>query len=213
LALIEVGKAPMRWTAPLIALALLLSACAAPVPPKPAMAPFGVNGDFGYSERDLGQGQSGEKIEVTYRGSVVKVDSRNPRDDFRNKIELDKAYDLALWRAAEIAADRHKAGLKVENDSKNSDVEIQRRSYYEPSPFYDPFFDPYDDPFWPPYGRLNGPDFGPMYHFREVQTATSRAEAKLTVTLYDAFDPKVDGMQATDATLAQLKAKRGGEMY
>jgi hypothetical protein len=199
----------MRWTAPLIASALLLCACATPEPPKPAMAPFGINGDFGYLERDLAP----DRIEVTYRGASVKVDARNPRDDFRNKIELDKAYDLALWRAAEIAADRHKAGLKVEKDSKNSDVDLQRHTYYRPSPFYDPFFDPYDDPFWPPYSRLNGPDYGPMYRFQEVRTATSRAEAKLTVTLYDAFDPNVDGMQATDSTLARLKAARGGEMY
>jgi hypothetical protein len=204
----------MRWPAPLIALALLLSACAAPAPPKPAMAPFGINGDFGYSERDLGTDRQGaQKIEVTYRGAVVKVDARNPRDDFRNRIELAKAYDLALWRAAQIAAERHKAGLKVENDSKNSDVEVQRRSYYRPDPFYDPYFDPYDDPFWPPFRRLNGPDFGPMYRFEEVRTATSRAEAKLTITLYDTFDPKVDEMLPTDATLARLQAKRGGEMY
>jgi hypothetical protein len=200
----------MRWIPLLpIALVLLLGACATPEPPKPAMAPLGVNGDFGYTERDLGD----DKIEVTYRGETVKVDPRNPHDDFRNRIELDKAYDLALWRAAEIAADRHKAGLKVETDSKNSDVEVQRRTYYRPDPFYDPFFDPYDDPFWPPFRRLNGPDFGPMYRFQDVRTATSRAEVTVTVRLYDAFDPKVDGMLATDATLARLKALRGGEMY
>src|SRR6185369_8312598 len=122
----------MRWAAPfLILMALLLSACATPAPPKPAMAPFGLNGDFGYSERDLGIGKDGaQKIEVTYRGAVVKVDPSNPREDFRNKIELDKAYDLALWRAAQIASERHKAAIKVDHDSKNSDVEIQRRSYY-----------------------------------------------------------------------------------
>jgi hypothetical protein len=206
--------APMRWTATLLALALLLPACATPTPSKPAMAPFGVNGDFGYLERDLGPDKNGaQEIEVTYRGAVVKVDSRNPRDDFRNRIELDKAYDLALWRAAQIAAARHKSGLTVDHDSKNSDVEVQRRSYYEPDPSYDPFFDPYDDPFWPPYNRLNGPDYGPMYHFHEVRTATSRAEAKLTVTLYDAFDSKVEGMLETDATLSAMQAKRGAEMY
>lgn len=204
----------MRWTVSLFALPLLLAACAAPEPPKPAMAPLGVNGAFGYTERDLGPDAAGHsKIEVTYRGDRVKVDPRNPRDDFRNKIELDKAYDLALWRAAEIASERHKAGLKVESDSKNSDVEVQRHTYYRPSPFYDPYFDPYDDPFWPPYHRPGGPDFGPMYRFEEIPSATSRAEAKLTVTLYDTVDPKVDGMVATDATLAQLKAKRGAEMY
>ena len=201
------------WTAPVTVLALLLSACATPAPPKPAMAPFGVNGAFGYSERDLGPIQGAEKIEVTYRGNTVRVDPRNPRDDFRNKVELDKAYDLALWRAAQIAAARHKAGLRVENDSKNSDVEVTHRTYYRPDPFYDPYFSPYDDPFWPPYNRLNGPDYGPMYRFEDVPSATSRAEAKLTVTLYDAFDPKVDGMLATDSTLTQLQAKRGAEMY
>ena len=204
----------MRWLVLLAAIALLLSACEAPVPPKPAMAPLGRNGDFGYSERDLGIGKDGvQKIEVTYRGSVVKVDPTNPRGDFRNKIELDKAYDLALWRAAQIATERHMAGMKVDHDSKNSDVQVRRRTYYRPDPYYDPFFDPYDDPFWPPYGRLNGPDFGPMYRFEAVRTATSRAEATLTVTLYDAFDPKADDMMATDATLARLQAARGGEMY
>jgi hypothetical protein len=204
----------MRRTAPFIALALLLGACATPAPPKPAMAPLGVNGDFGYSERNLGSDAEGHaKIEVSYRGKTVKVDPHNPRDDFRNKVELDKAYDLALWRAAEIATARHKAGLKVESDTKNSDVEVRHRTYYRPDPFYDPFFNPYDDPFWPPFHRLNGPDFGPMYRFEDIPTATSRAEAKLTVTLYDAFDPRVDGMLATDATLAQMKAKRGREMY
>jgi hypothetical protein len=200
----------MRWTLLLpIALSFLLGACATPVPPKPAMAPFGVNGDFGYSERDLGA----DKVAVTYRGEIVKIDARNPRDDFRNKIELDKAYDLALWRAAQIADGRHKAGLKVETDSKNSDVDVQRRTLYRPDPFYDPYFDPYDDPFWPPFHRLNGPDFGPMYRFEEARTATSRAEVTVTVRLYDAFDPTADGMLATDATLSRLSAARSGEMY
>ena len=202
--------APTRWTRFLpIALALVLSACVTPAPPKPAMAPFGVNGEFGYSERDLG----GDKIEVTYRGASVKVAAQNPRDDFRNRLELDKAYDMALWRAAEIATERHKTGLRVESDSKNSDVDVHRHTYYRPDPFSDPFFDPYDDPYWPPFHRLNGPDFGPMYRFQDVQTATSRAEVKVTVRLYDAFDPNVDDMLATDATLARLKAARSGEMY
>jgi hypothetical protein len=202
--------APTRWTPLLpILLALLLAACVTPEPPKPAMAPFGVNGDFGYVQRDLGD----DKIEVTYRGASVKVAAQNPRDDFRNRIEIDKAYDLALWRAAEIATERHKAGMRVENDSKNSDVDVQRHTYYRPDPFSDPFFDPYDDPYWPPFHRLNGPDFGPMYRFEEVQTARSRAEVMVTVRLYDTFDLKVDGMLATDATLARLQAARGGETY
>jgi hypothetical protein len=190
-------------------IALLGAACATPELPKPAMAPFGANGAFGYAARDLGP----DKIEVTYRGAPVKVAAENPRDDPRNTVELSKAYDLALWRAAEIAAERHKDGLLIETDSKNSDVEVRRHSYYRPDPFTDPYFGPYDDPFWPPFHRPNGPDFGPMYRFQEVRTATSRAEAKLTVRLYDAFDPRVDGMAATDATLARLQASRAGEMY
>jgi hypothetical protein len=193
-------------------LLISLAACAAPAPPRPAMVPFGTGGDFGYSSRDVAP----DRIEVTYRGDTVRVSVSNPRDDGRTQSELDKAHDLALWRAAQIANERGKAGLKIESENRDSDVEVQRRSYYRPSPFYDPFLDPYDDPFWPRRGYYHRRPFWHddwPYSYQQVRTATARAEITLTVTLYQSYDPKVEGMLSTAETLAKLQAARSGAVY
>jgi hypothetical protein len=192
-------------------LLISLAACTTLGPPKPAMVALGTSGDFGYSSRDLGS----DRIEVTYRGDEVRVSASNPRDDSRTKAEQDKAHDLALWRAAQIAQERGKAGLKVENESKDSDIEVQRRSYYRPSPFYDPFWDPYDDPFWPRHGFYRRPflyDDWP-YAYQQVRSATARAEIKLTVQLYPEYDPEVEGMLSTAETISKLQAARSGAVY
>ena len=189
----------------LIPIFLALAACT--TPPRPAMVPLGSSGDFGYSARDLGP----DRIEVSYRGDAVAVSPYRPREDGRAKAELDLAHDLALWRAAQIALDRGKAGLKIEFENRDSDVVVQQRTYYRADPFYDPFFDPYDDPFWPTTCRYCGP--GPMYHFDRVRTATARAVVRLTVTLSQSFDPTADGMVSAAETLARLKAAHSGAVY
>jgi len=191
----------------LISLLLALGACAA-APPKPAMVPLGSSGDFGYSAKDLGP----DRIAVTYRGDAVTVSVANPRDDSRTQAEVDKAHDLALWRAAQIANERGMAGLKIENENRNSDIEVQRRSYYRPSPFYDPFWDPYDDPFWPHYRRPYFYSDWP-YSYQQVRSATARAETTLTVTLYRSYDPNVAGMLSTAETITKLKVVRSGAVY
>jgi hypothetical protein len=190
-------------------LLLSLGACITPAPPKPAMVALGTNGDFGFSSKDLGP----DRIEVIYRGDAVTVSASNPRDDARTRMELDKAHDLALWRAAQIAEERGLAGLKIENEKRDSDVEVQRRSYYRPSPFYDPFWDPYDDPFWPRYRRPFYGYGGWPYSYHQVRNATARAEITLTVTLYPEYDPKAEGMLSTAETIAKLKAMRSGATY
>jgi hypothetical protein len=189
-------------------LALAVTACATQ-PPRPAMVPLGSSGDFGYSQRDLGP----DRIEVGYRGAAVPVSAAVPRDDPRSRAELDLARDLALWRAAQIAAERGKAGLKIELENHDSDVEVQQRNYYRPSPFYDPFFEPYDDPFWPGYRRPFDHGFGPQYRFEQVRTATTRAIVTLTVALFQRFDPKVAGMLPASDILARMKATRSGAVY
>jgi len=193
-------------------LLISLAACATPAPPKPAMVALGTSGDFGYSSKDLGS----DRVEVTYRGDAVKVSESNPRDDVRTRMELDKAHDLALWRAAQIAEDRGKAGFKVENEKRDSDVEVENRSYYRPSPFYDPFWDPYDDPFWPRYRRpLFYGGYGPgfPYSYQQVRNATARAEITLTVILYPEYDAKAEGMLSTAETLSKMKAARESAVY
>jgi hypothetical protein len=194
-------------------LLISLAACATPAPPRPAMVALGTSGDFGYSSKDLGP----DRVEVTYRGDAVPVEVSNPREDARTKMELDKAHDLALWRAAQIAQERGQAAFKIDDERRNSDVEVQRRTYYRPSPFYDPFWDPYDDPFYP--GRRHRPFLyggygGPFpYTQQQVRSATARAEITLTVTLYPEFDPKAADVLSTADTLAKLQATRAGAVY
>jgi hypothetical protein len=193
-------------------LLIALAACTTPAPPKPAMVALGTGGgDFGYTSRDL----SPETIEVTYRGDAVSVSASNPRDDSRTKAEQEKAHDLALWRAAQIAQQRGKAGFRVENENRDSDIEVQHRSYYRPSPFYDPFWGGYGDPFYPRHGFYgDGPFYDDFpYSYQQVRTATARAEIKLTVRLYAEYDPKVDGMLSTADTLQKLQATRSGAVY
>jgi hypothetical protein len=193
-------------------LLISLAACTTPAPPKPAMVALGTGGgDFGYTSKNL----DSNLIEVSYRGDAVSVSASNPRDDSRTKAEQDKAHDLALWRAAQIAQERGKAGFRVENENRDSDIEVQRRDYYRPSPFYDPFWGGYGDPFWPRAGYYRQPFFYDdfPYSYQQVRTATARAEIKLTVRLYPEYDPKVDGMLSTAETLSKLQATRSGAVY
>lgn len=190
---------------------LSLAACAAPAPPRPAMVALGTSGDFGYASRDLAP----DRVEVTYRGDAVPVSESNPREDPRTQMELDKAHDLALWRAAQIAQERGKAAFKIDDEQRNSDVEVQQRTTYRRSPFYDPFWDPYDDPFYPGYRRRPFPyGFGPYpYTQQEVRTATVRAEITLKITLYPEYDPTAEKLLSTEETLTRLKAARAGAVY
>jgi hypothetical protein len=82
--------APKAKLIAVIFMAALVAACTMPPPPKPAMVPLGQTGDFGYSERDVGQ----DRIEVTYTGATVPVSSRAGRDDSRVKAEQAK---ILLW--------------------------------------------------------------------------------------------------------------------
>jgi len=173
------------------------------------MVPLGSSGDFGYAQRDLAP----DRVEVSYRGDAVPVSAAVPRDDPRSKAQLDLAHDLALWRAAQIAAERGKAGLKIEIENRDSDVVVQQRNYYRASPYNDPVFDPYDDPFWPGYRRPFDHGFGPQYRFEQVRTATTRAIVSLTVTLFQGFDPKVEGMFPVSDILARMQAVRSGAVY
>ena len=102
-------------------LAILVAACAAP-PPKPAMVPLGQTGDFGYSERDVGT----DRIEVTYTGSNIRVSSSEGRDDSRLVAEREKTRDLAIWRAAQIADQRGMVAMKIENEARDTDLQVTR---------------------------------------------------------------------------------------
>jgi len=185
-------------------LAAAMAACATPVP-KPAMVPLGQTGDFGYSERDVGQ----DRIEVTYTGSSIRVSSSQGKDDSRVKAEQAKIHDLALWRAAQIADQRGMVAMKIENETRDTDVQVTQQ-------YVQPFgYGPYYRYHWRRYGYCCGPSwfYDDPYYYQPVRRAYAQAVTTLTVQLLKQQDPH-DAMQlSVKETLTRLQAARAGAAY
>ncbi|HET6619254.1 MAG TPA: hypothetical protein VFG64_04895 [Dongiaceae bacterium] len=185
--------------------AALLAGCTTPPPPRPAMVPLGQTGDFGYSEHDLGQ----DRIAVTYTGATIPVPSRAGRDNARVQAELAKIHDLALWRAAQIADQRGMAAMKIENETRDTDLQVTQQYVQRVSPFYDPFWHHrryccgpswfYDDPY--------------PYYYQPVRRADAQAVTTLTIQLLRQYDPHDATQLSVKETLTRLQTARAGAVY
>lgn len=184
---------------------LLVAACATPAP-KPAMVPLGQIGDFGYSERDLGD----DRIEVTYTGATIPVSSRATRDDERLRAELAKTHDLALWRAAQIADQRGMDAMKIENETRDTDVQVTQKLVQRLAPFGYGY-----GPYWRHHGFCCGPTwfYDDYYYYQPVRRANAQAEAKLTVKLLRQYDPNDSTQLSVKDTLKRLQTARAGAAY
>ena len=182
-------------------LATLVAACAAP-PPKPAMVPLGQTGDFGYSERDLGP----DRIEVTYTGSKIRVSSSQGKDDSRLVAERAKTRDLAIWRAAQIADQRGMAAMKIENEARDTDVQVTR-DYVRNFGAY-----PYG---WRRYGYWGRPTwfYDDPYYYQPVRRAYGQAITTLNVQLLKQHDPNDETQLPVKETLTRLQSARSGAAY
>jgi hypothetical protein len=188
------------------AAAVLISACAAPVP-KPAMVPLGQTGDFGYSERDIGQ----DRIEVTYTGSNIRVSSSQGKNDSRVAAEQAKIHDLALWRAAQLADERGMAAMRIENEARDTDVEVTRQYVQRVAPFgY--YHYPY---YWRRYGYCCGPSwfYDDPFYYQPVNRASAQSVTTLTIQLLEQYDPSDDTQLSVKDTLAKMQATRAGSVY
>lgn len=184
---------------------LMLVGCSA-TPPKPAMVPLGQTGEFGYSERDLGE----DRIEVTYTGATIRVSSSEGRDDARVRAEHAKIHDLALWRAAQIADQRGMAAMKIENETRDTDVQVTRQYVQRIAPFgYRPYWGYHGyhryccRPSW----------FYDDYYYQPVNRASAQSEAKLTVLLLKQHDPNDTSQLSVKETLTRLQSARAGAVY
>jgi hypothetical protein len=192
-------KKPYR----LIGLLLLmgwLAGCAT-TPPQPAMAPLGQNGPFGYSDRPI----VADQTTITYTGAYIAVSSSDPRSDARLQGELDKTRDLALWRAAQLGQQQGYAGLRVDNEQRDSDVEVRETPVYTPSPFYG-------------YGRCwRGCYGGPWWfndgYYSTQRWAKARAVIRLTLTYSKQYDPSAKNTQSIAAILSQMQTKWSAATY
>ncbi len=131
---------------------MALCACATR-PPQPAMVPQVQPSGFGYSETKLGV----DRFEVRY----VTPDMALPVDEDRRAGALSeqkqRAYDLALWRASQIALSAGFTYLKVEQEHRDADVTVKRT--YVPV-----VAGPYG--FYGPGGMLYpGWGYGPGYYY------------------------------------------------
>ena len=184
-------------------LAAVLAACAS-APPKPAMVPRGQTGDFGYSERDVGQ----DRIEVTYTGAAIRVSSTQGRNDSRVTNEQAKVHDLALWRAAQIADQRGMAAMKVENETRDTDLQVTRQ--------YVPYYPPYGyRPYWGYPGYWHRPSwfYDDDYYYQPVQRTYAKTVTTLTVLLLREHDASDETQLPVKETLARLQSKRAGAVY
>ncbi len=161
-----------RWAviASVIVLGTLAGACADNrKPPVAAMVPQSANGVFGYSDRVLGP----DLYEVTY----VSPQLRATQDaDTAHGLagEKQRVYDLALWRAAQLAQEKKFAAFQVQHESRDVDVTVRR----------DPLYPPYPPPFfwgsrcwdcdWP---------FGYWPYYYDYPTYRTRAAGRITVNL------------------------------
>ncbi|MDY0883123.1 hypothetical protein ACFPL7_09195 [Dongia soli] len=182
---------------------VLLAAGCTSAPPKPAMAPLGSNGPFGYSEQPIVE----NRTTITYTGPFRYVSANNPRDDSRLKGELDKTYDLALWRAAQIGQQQGFAAFKVEKEQRDSDVQVSTRPVYYPAPMYA----------YRPYGYRGFGPHGPWGFYGDYYGTSRSAQARAVVRLYilysRTFDADTEGLISIPDTLSRMQAKWGSATY
>ncbi len=192
------------WTLAALVAVALLAGCTTPPPPKPAMVPLGQTGDFGYSERDLGA----DRIEVTYTGSAVRVPSNASRNDARVQAELAKTHDLALWRAAQIADARGMAAIKVDKETRDTDIEVSQYLVPHSSPLgYRRYGYPYGY-----YGRP-GWFYDDPFYYQQVRRGAGRVTTTLTVLLLKTRNPDDAAQLSVKDTLIKLQSARGGAAY
>jgi hypothetical protein len=185
----------------------LLAACSTmQSPPRPAMVAFESNGDYGFSETRLSD------VEYRIRYVEPRLQVAIDKESRQSAIEAAKqrSYDLALWRAAELAQSQGFATIEVVQDRRDADVDVTDRRYRRGWPFVG--YGYYGYPVhgyrpWFPYHYDEYPYF-PYYPYEDDylgwQTAWARVSATLTVKFaHEARDGTLDSA----ATLASMKQR------
>jgi hypothetical protein len=167
----------------------------------PAMAAYGVNGDFGYGERDLGGGE----YEVTYSGATISMSGEALPSDGRLQSEQEKVRDLAMWRAADIAASAGFTGFRLQQETRDNDYLVRDEVVARPPlfPMYGYYGPYYHSPWW----------FSDDYWYDTRRRTSFRAKIKLRVTMLSG--PIVNDPQVFDANALRsaMQAKRGQAVY
>jgi hypothetical protein len=186
----------------MLAVVLAVAACAPAHVPQSAMRPRTADGDFGYSEVRV----AGDRYSVTYATPFLRLSLDSSARAAAIEKEKLKAYDLALWRAAQLVLEAGYPGFEVTRDRRNADVtlrDVPDGWGWGPWPYgrYDPYR--YRDP-WP-YSPYYGP---PVGGYRTVG-------GRVTVTLDIQALASTGGASALDAraTADRLSKAYGSLKY
>lgn len=115
----------------LVGFALLLVAGCAMGPQHPLYSPLGVTGTFGYTDQRL----SDTSYRTTYVAPRRTVFSPYANAEPGRTALLNLANDMALMRAAELAAANSYQTFRVTQRDNDADVERERRSGWCDDPF------------------------------------------------------------------------------
>jgi hypothetical protein len=189
----------------ILGLVAALAACSTPRPPRPAMQPLAVAGDFGFSDRKIDD----DTIEVIYRGAQISVNSRDARNDTRLEAEKLKVRDLALLRAARLAQERGFSQFKVVNERLDSDTDVRSRPRCHPSPFWGSYW---GHPGYYGYRNYYGWP-GPAYDCYESRWAKGRAIATLTIDLLPPGAAPDPAAEPVADTITRLEKTYAGVTY
>ncbi len=176
----------IKRLAPILAALALVTACESG-PVYPLYTPLEVAGSFGYAEQQLAD----TVYQVSYSAPIQWTRSyRRAARQRRSERLVTLAYDLALWRAAELSLAGGFPAFEVA--ARENDIQFDVR--YDA--FYDPFF--YPDAF---FGHGQFGHYRAIYHDRFSELAvrvslTVRLRPAATATSFDAA-----------RTLARLRAQ------
>ena len=160
--------------AAIVGLGVLLGSCATG-PSYPLLTPVDVARSFGYSDIHLPDG----RYEVSYvapaqQGFGYRLD-QGPTERLGKSL----AYDMAIWRAAQIAQSQGYRGFSVADTKSNSDIQ-QRAGYYD---------DPWGPAWGPgPYWGWRRPPYGWNSYYNPPETSV-QVEVKLAVALSNNLKP------------------------
>jgi hypothetical protein len=180
-----------------------VSGCASRTPPVAAMVAQTATGDYGFSEQMLAY----DLYKVTYVSPRLRATSDSD-DTHGLAAEKQRVYELALWRASQLATEKGYPAFLVQQESRDVDVTVRRDPVYPAYPPVPYFFGHCRWRCGWPYGYGYRPyDYGYGYYRTR---AAGRISVDLTVKMLptrtpDAFD--------TAATEERLRMAHGSATF
>jgi hypothetical protein len=175
----------------------------------PAMAALSATGDYGYSETELAP----DRYEVSFVTPSLSAHG-DPEDDYGLIGERQRTYDLALWRAAQLAQEKGYPALTVETESRDVAVDIvdpPGAPPYVSAPLRTMSGPPCRWDCGRPIGYWGDPYFNPVYdEWYRRGHSSGRVSARLTVKMLPAV---VAGAEDAAQTDARLRAAYAGATF